>query len=75
MADWSYELLEPPGDGVCDGCGVYVAQGVVRAPSGRVFSFCRSCMSPLRRRLKSLFKLMEGRAHERNQEEGRSCPR
>lgn len=64
---FAHRLYDEPKDR-CQACTVYMAEGEVELPSGAVLQFCRSCMTPVRRQLKSLFKLMEKRATEYNEE-------
>lgn len=66
---FQFEYYDEP-KGVCMSCTVYRAEGEVRLPSGAPLTLCRSCTLPIRRALKSLFKRMEKRAQQLNEERG-----
>lgn len=71
-----FELYDEPKD-VCQSCTVYMAEGEVRQAEGEItthgglrIQLCRSCVTPVRSALKSLFKRMEKRAQEMNEKRG-----
>jgi hypothetical protein len=61
-----FKHLPDPGEGYCQSCTVYRAEGEIEFISGFTLRLCRSCTGVARSKLKSLFKRMEQRAKELN---------
>jgi hypothetical protein len=59
-----------PGEGMCQSCTVYTAEGEIEMLSGMLLRLCRSCVGVVRSKLKGLTKLMDKRAKALNLKRG-----